>query len=132
MIAAITAVDKFLEAACMLKPFRWLLVVIILTLAVVTTTLGVRNFYLANTVKGLKGEVTGLEKDIETQNGYIAKAGEEKKAQDERIAAAGSKSEQLRREAAAWRKKALETPLTGSCENMVDQVIQSVKQQEAP
>lgn len=65
---------------------------------------------------------------LENQNAAILKAGQEAAAQKQKIADAAASADQLRKEAAEWRRKALNTPLTGTCDDMVDQVIQAVKE----
>lgn len=124
IVLIIRAIDNVLQNVVM----RWMLV--IATAAAITT---------AVVAKGRLGIVT-LQRDaaetqaatylghLETQNAAIIKAGEEAEAQRQKIASAAARADQLRKEAAEWRQKALNTPLTGSCDDMVDQVVQAVKE----
>jgi hypothetical protein len=64
---------------------------------------------------------------LDAQNAAVAKAGAEAAEKRKQLAEAAKQAEWIKKEADAWRKKALGTPLTGNCDQMVEQVIEAVK-----
>lgn len=123
MPAWILAIDAILD----IKAVQYLLLTAVAILLVVSGVSMVRQKALSIQLNMAKNDVAAYSERLLSQNAAIAKAGEEKKAQDARIADASDRATQSAKEAAKWRKRATETVPTGSCEDMVDQVITWVK-----
>lgn len=74
-----------------------------------------------------QGQAATYRAHLEVQNEAILKAGQEYTAQRKQATAANNKAEEMRRELDRWRKEAGKTPLTGDCEQMVNQVIGAIR-----
>ena len=118
------AIDKILQLA----PVRWGLLVMATAATVYALwcrgELGVVRLQR----DAANGQAATYRAHLETQNAAVIKAGAEAEAHQKRLAATAATAKQMKQEADKWRKKALETPLTGTCDEMVDQVIQTIKQ----
>lgn len=117
------AVDKFLQIALV----RWFLLVSTVGLLIAgiayKTRLGVAELQL----KAAKGDIATYAAHIEHQNAAVLKAGQEYEQSKKKALAAQEKAAQSARLAEEWRKRALATPLTGSCDEMVRQVVESLR-----
>lgn len=128
MIAILKGFDAFLEAACLLRSARWLLVTIITTLIVVAGFSMARQKVLSLQLAAAKGQTAMYVSALKMQNESILKAGEETKLQHEKMDAANAKAAEMKRDLEAWRKKVNQIELVGTCDQMVDQVIAAVKE----
>lgn len=120
----VKTIDKLLENVVV----RWLLLAALISATVYALWCRGQLGIVALQRDAAKVQATTYLSQLEIQNAAILKAGQEADSQKQKIADAATRAEQLRKEAAEWRKKALNTPLTGTCDNMVDQVIQAVKE----
>lgn len=74
-----------------------------------------------------QGQAATYQAHLQVQNAAIIQSGQEYKRQQNRTASAAAKAEEMAREAEKWRKKWREQPLTGTCDQMVDQVIHAIR-----
>ena len=128
MIAILKGIDTFLEAACLFRSVRWLLIVTITTLLVVAVFSMSRQWVLALQLDAAKGQTAMYVSALKMQNESILKDGEEAKHQQEKMDAANVKAAAMKRDLEAWRKKLSQVVLVGTCDQMVDQVISAVKE----
>ena len=77
-----------------------------------------------------KGQAAMYVSALDMQNASIREADQEAAAQQRQMALARENANRIKAEGEAWRKKAQQTPLTGSCDEMVDQVIEAVRSSE--
>jgi len=75
-----------------------------------------------------QGQAATYQAHLQHQNEAVIQAGKEAAAQKRQVSAAGEKADELKRQADIWRKEALRKPLAGNCDQMVDQVIEAVKE----
>lgn len=75
-----------------------------------------------------KGQSKTYEAYLQFQNREIRQANKEYEAQQAQVQEATVRAARIKKDAESWRKKAQSTPLTGTCENMVDQVLAELKQ----
>jgi len=119
----IKAIDLVLQNVVV----RWLL--LIATIAAIATATWCK--IQIGTVRLQRDAAQGREAScmagLNMQNEAVKQAGKESEAQKQKIADARTKAEQAKKEADEWRKIAQKTPLTGTCEQMVDQVIKAVQ-----
>lgn len=127
MITILKGIDTFLEAACLLRSVRWLLIVTITTLLAVAGYSMARQKALSLQRDAAKGQAATYWAHLDIQNASIRQAGKEAAAQQKQMVAAQEQAGRIRAEGEAWRKKAQQTPLTGTCDEMLDQVIEAVR-----
>lgn len=128
MIAILKGIDTFIEAACLFRSVRWLLIVTITTLLVVAGFSMARQKLLSLQLSAAKGQTAMYVSALKMQNESILKDGEEAKLQHEKMDAANVKAAEMQRHLEAWRKKVNQVELVGTCDQMVDQVIAAVKE----
>jgi len=123
----ILAADKLLTAACQLRAVRWAIVAALAALLASTGWLTAKNYLLNLQVKAVKSDNATLTAQLDLQNAAIIRQGKDydqqlKRAQEAKYRA-DTIAADLKRRLSAIRN----TPLTGSCDEMVGQVIQEVK-----
>lgn len=126
MSAVWTIIDGFLA----MPVVRWLLLVT--TAVAVAASLWCRGELSVVRLQrdAAKGQAAMYVSALDMQNASIREAGQEAAAQQRQMALAREQAGRIRAEGEAWRKKAQQIPLTGSCEDMVDQVIEAVRSSE--
>lgn len=120
----IQAIDLILQNVVV----RWMLLVATVAALATATWCKIQIGTVRLQRDAAQGQSATYQAHLQLQNEAIIQMTKEHAAQQQRIATATAKAKQLQEESNAWRKKALNTPLTGSCEEMVNQVIESIRQ----
>lgn len=128
MTAILAGIDKFLEAACLLRSFRWLLIVTIATLLVMSGFSMARQKVLSLQLDAAKGQTAMYVSALKMQNESILKDAEDAKKQQQVMDAAATKAAAMEKALKEWRKRFSQIELVGTCDQMVDQVIAAVKE----
>ena len=110
-----------------IKPVQYLLLLVSVSFVLLSVFLGIRVKYLSTQLEISKGQTATYAAHLKIQNESILQMNQEQQAQQQQMSDAASKADWIKKDAEAWRKKALGTPLTGTCDQMVDQVIEAVK-----
>lgn len=128
MIAILKGIDTFLEAACLLRSVRWLLIVTITTLIVVAGFSMARKKVLSLQLAAAKGQTAMYVSALKMQNDAILKDAEDAKKQQQVMDVAATKAAAMEKALKEWRKRFSQIELVGTCDQMVDQVIAAVKE----
>lgn len=119
----IAAIDKALDLAFKIQFVRWVVALSIVSFMAISIWQASSRHVLKQALDQAKQDKAAYAERLESQNAAILKAGADKQAQDAAIASATKKADKYKQEAEEWRRNALRDPLTGSCDEMVDQVI---------
>lgn len=125
-MGTLVTLDKLLESLCLIRPFRWLLVGLIVALVAAAGWYGVKSYMLTLQVKGLKADNANLTAAVDVQNAAIEKQGKDMAELQKRLQAANGKAQALGRELQQRQADILALELTGDCPDMVQQVINEV------
>jgi len=120
----IQAIDLILQNVVV----RWMLLVATVAALATATWCKIQIGTVRLQRDAAQGQAATYQAHLQLQNEAIIQMNKDHATQQQRTATATAKAKQLQEESDAWRKKALSTPLTGSCEEMVDQAIESIRQ----
>lgn len=117
------AIDLFLQNVFV----RWaLLIITVAALGAATwAKLHLKTVQLQR--DAAEGKAATCNATLDMQNTAISKAADATRAKQNQLNEAAKHADDIKKDRDAWRKKALSTPLTGSCDEMVEQVIESLK-----
>jgi len=124
METVLVIIDQFLQ----MKPVRWLLLGLVVAMIIITGFSVSRQKLLSLQLSAEKGQSATYAAHLKLQNEAILASNAEYQTQQDNMKNAKSKADQLKKDADDWRKVALRTPLTGSCDEMVTQVIGAIRQ----
>lgn len=119
--------DQALEAFYKLRSARWLSVVVVAFLLVISIVLGLRNFYLRSEVTLLKAKNLEYSNAIDIQNKAIKEVAAHAKEQEDALVKAAKKNLDLQDELARRKRDWQKTPITGSCDQIMDQIMEGWK-----
>lgn len=117
------AIDKILALA----PVRWLLLVATVVLSVSVAVQTIRFMAAENQRDAEASRNATLGAAINAQNNAIKKAGDDMEKLQKRLDMALSEAKKRQQELEKRKRELINMPLTGDCENMVQQVVQELK-----
>ena len=123
ILKTIEAIDNFLQISLV----RWFLLASTVALMIAATAYKARLAISEMQIEAVSGDKASYAAYIETQNAAVLQAGRQAEEHKKTLHDAARKSAALREEKELWRKRALGTPLTGTCDQMVDQMIQAIR-----
>lgn len=123
VLKTIKAVDGFLKFPLV----RWFLLVSVVALMIAAGAYKAQLSICQARLEVAHGNIATYAAYIETQNAAVLQAGRQAEEHKKTLHDAAKKSAALREEKELWRKRALGTPLTGTCDQMVDQMIQAIR-----
>lgn len=119
----LAVVDKILG----LRPVYWVVSVCAVGLLVAFLFTKARVGVLVLERDAALGREAQLQSAIQLQNQAVLQANEQAKFRAAKLQEANDRAKQLTIERDKWKKEALAKPLTGTCDDMVNQVMESLQ-----
>ena len=119
----IIIIDNILSS----KPVRWLLLVLVITCIVVTGASLIRQKGLKAELSATKEQYANLQGSLAAQNILVDKAGEDMEKLEKKLDKALSEAKKQSEELKKRKQEFANIKLTGSCENMVQQVVEELR-----
>jgi len=110
-----------------LRPVQYLLLVLVVGFAISAFVFRARVGILTLERDAALGREAQLQAAIRVQNQAVLQANEQAKYRAAKLREAEDRAKLLQIERDKWKKEALAKPLTGTCEDMVDQVLESLQ-----
>ena len=123
MIAFLTVVNGILD----LRPVQYALVLSAIGLLIWAAILRAQVGVLSLQKDAALGREAQLHAAMQLQNQSVLQANEQAKYRAAKLREAEDKAKQLQIERDKWKKEALGKPLSGTCDEMVDQALESLK-----
>ena len=115
------------DSALALKPVRWLLLVSLLVSLGMTITHRIIQKRLNAELQTTKEEYVNLQGSLAAQNILVDKAGEDMETLEKKLDKALSEAKKQSEELKKRKQEFANIKLTGSCENMVQQVVEELR-----
>ena len=126
-MGTLLTLDELLESLCLIRPFRWLLVGLIVALVAAAGWYGARSYLLTLQVKALKSDNATMSAHIDAQNAAIEKQGKDMADMQKRAQAANQRADALTRKLQQRQNEMAALVLSGDCPDMLQQIVREVR-----